>query len=105
MEEQLAFDVAEFPGGIYGAIEAVLMVVDEPVTTMSLASVLEQPVHDVEEALADLQAGYNDTARVHAAPGRRWLADVQPPRVRPGGRLRARRQQARLTQASLRRSP
>ena len=63
VEEQLAFDVADFPGGIHGAVEAVLMVVDEPVTTMALASVLEQPVSDVEAALAELEAGYAEQHR------------------------------------------
>ena len=63
VEEQLAFDVADFPGGISGAIEAVLMVVDEPVTTMALASVLEQPVADVEAALAELERGYAEQHR------------------------------------------
>ena len=62
-DQQLAFDVADFPGGIHGALEAVLMVVDEPVTTMALASVLEQPVADVEAALAELDAGYAEQHR------------------------------------------
>ena len=42
-EDQLAFDVADFPGGLHGAIEAVLMVVDEPLTPLMLAAALEQP--------------------------------------------------------------
>ena len=53
VEEQLAFDVADFPGGIHGAVEAVLMVVDEPVTELALASALEIPVPDVAAALAE----------------------------------------------------
>ncbi|MEO6144289.1 MAG: hypothetical protein ABIP19_09950, partial [Dermatophilaceae bacterium] len=31
-EGQVAFDINDFPGGARGAIEAVLMVIDEPVT-------------------------------------------------------------------------
>ena len=45
------FDVTALPGGTKSAIEAVLMVVDEPVTDMSLASALELPVEDVREHL------------------------------------------------------
>jgi segregation and condensation protein B len=103
VEEQLAFDVADFPGGIHGAVEAVLMVVDEPVTTMSLASVLEQPVTDVETALAELEAGYAEQQRGFTLRqvGGGWrmysrheYAPVVEKFVLDG-------QQARLTQASL----
>jgi segregation and condensation protein B len=103
VEEQLAFDVADFPGGIAGAIEAVLMVVDEPVTTMALASVLEQPVADVEAALAELEAGYVEQRRGFTLRqvGGGWrmysrheYAPVVEKFVLDG-------QQARLTQASL----
>ena len=102
-EEQLAFDVADFPGGIRGAVEAVLMVVDEPVTTMALASVLEQPVADVEAALAELEAGYSEQRRGFTLRqvGGGWrmysrheYAPVVEKFVLDG-------QQARLTQASL----
>ncbi len=103
VEEQLAFDVADFPGGISSAIEAVLMVVDEPVTTMALASVLEQPVADVEAALAELEAGYAEQQRGFTLRqvGGGWrmysrheYAPVVEKFVLDG-------QQARLTQASL----
>ena len=56
-EEQVAFDINDFPGGARGAIEAVLMVVDEPVTEMALASALELPVEDVVGHLHALAAG------------------------------------------------
>ncbi len=62
-DDQLAFDVADFPGGIHGALEAILMVVDEPVSSIVLATALEQPVDDVEVALAELEAGYEASAR------------------------------------------
>ncbi|MBM6403894.1 SMC-Scp complex subunit ScpB [Phycicoccus sp. CSK15P-2] len=102
-EDQLAFDVADFPGGIHGALEAVLMVVDEPVTTTSLASAVEQPVADVESALADLEAGYEEQRRGFTLRqvGGGWrmysrheYAPVVEKFVLDG-------QQARLTQASL----
>ncbi len=103
VEEQLAFDVADFPGGISGAIEAVLMVVDEPVTTMALASVLEQPVHDVEAALADLEAGYAEqhrgfTLRQVGGGWRMYSRHEYAPVVE---KFVLDGQQARLTQASL----
>ena len=46
-DEQIAFDINDFPGGARSALEAVLMVVDEPVTEVALASALELPVEDV----------------------------------------------------------
>ena len=52
--EQVAFDINDFPGGLRGAIEAVLMVVDEPVSTIDLASALEQPTEDVARAIEGL---------------------------------------------------
>src|SRR6478752_5838816 len=45
-DEQIAFDINDFPGGARSALEAVLMVVDEPVTEVALASALELPVED-----------------------------------------------------------
>lgn len=102
-EDQLAFDVADFPGGIHGALEAVLMVVDEPVTTASLASALEQPTQDVEAALADLEAGYDEqrrgfTLRQVGGGWRMYSRHEYAPVVE---RFVLDGQQARLTQASL----
>jgi segregation and condensation protein B len=62
-QEQVAFDLNDFAGGARGAIEAVLMVIDEPVTEMSLASALELPVEDVLAHLHDLAAEYDQTNR------------------------------------------
>lgn len=55
---QVAFDVGELPGGARGAIEAILMVVEEPVTDHALSSALELPVEDVRELLDDLERDY-----------------------------------------------
>ena len=86
-EEQVAFDINDFPGGARGAIEAVLMVVDEPVTEMSLASALELPVDDVVGHLHALEADYDERQpRLHPAQRRRRLAGLQPLRLRPRGR-------------------
>lgn len=55
---QVAFDVGELPGGARGAIEAVLMVVEEPVTDFALASALELPVEEIREHLEALEHDY-----------------------------------------------
>ena len=41
--DELAFDVADLPGGAAAALEAVLMVADEPVPAVQLATVLGLP--------------------------------------------------------------
>ena len=102
-EDQLAFDVADFPGGIRAALEAVLMVVDEPVSSLSLASVLEQPLADVEAALAELEEGYaaqrrGFTLRQVGGGWRMYSRHEYAPVVE---RFVLDGQQARLTQASL----
>ena len=103
VEEQLAFDVADFPGGISGAIEAVLMVVDEPVTTMALASVLEQPVADVEAALAELERGYAEQHRGFTLRqvGGGWRMYSRHEYAAVVEKFVLDGQQARLTQAAL----
>ncbi|PKW25419.1 SMC-Scp complex subunit ScpB [Phycicoccus duodecadis] len=102
-DEQLAFDVADFPGGVHAALEAVLMVVDEPVTTAALASALEQPADDVRRALAELEAGYAGqqrgfTLREVGGGWRMYSRHEYAPVVE---RFVLDGQQARLTQASL----
>ncbi|MEO5610303.1 MAG: SMC-Scp complex subunit ScpB [Ornithinibacter sp.] len=102
-DSQLAFDVADFPGGINAAIEAVLMVIDEPVPTRALASVLEQPEADVAAALADLVQGYavqqrGFTLREVGGGWRMYSRHEYAPVVE---RFVLDGQQARLTQASL----
>lgn len=52
------FDVADLPGGLPSAIEAILMVVDEPITEVALAAALEVPVDDVVAALHGLESEY-----------------------------------------------
>lgn len=61
--EQVALDVNDFPGGARSAIEAVLMVVDEPVTEIALASALELPVDDVAAHLEALALDYTRSER------------------------------------------
>ena len=52
-------DVRSLPGGARAALEAVLMVIDEPATAVGLATGLNLTVDVVESLLADLQREYN----------------------------------------------
>ena len=102
-DEQIAFDINDFPGGARSALEAVLMVIDEPVPTRALASVLEQPEADVAAALADLVQGYAEqqrgfTLREVGGGWRMYSRHEYAPVVE---RFVLDGQQARLTQASL----
>ncbi|MGL5865663.1 MAG: SMC-Scp complex subunit ScpB [Dermatophilaceae bacterium] len=101
--DQLAFDVADFPGGIPGAIEAVLMVVDEPVTTAALATALEQPVPDIDAALASLEEGYAAQHRgfMLRQVGGGWRMYSRHEYAPVVERFVLDGQQARLTQAAL----
>lgn len=105
--DELAFDVSALPGGAEAALEAVLMVADEPVPAVQLATVLGLPTRDVEDLLAGLAAEYRGLGggrprgfelrevaggwRVYSAPAH---ADVV-------GRFVLDGQAARLTQAAL----
>jgi len=51
-------DPAELPA----ALEAILFVVDEPLSAQTLAAALQQPVAAIEDALATLRAGYDERA-------------------------------------------
>ena len=101
--EQVAFDVGAFPGGARAALEAVLMVIDEPVTEMALATALELPVDDVRAVLAELEGEYaadqrGFTLRQVGGGWRMYSRSDYAPVVE---RFLLDGQQARLTQASL----
>lgn len=96
-------DVDDLPAGLRGALEAVLMVVEEPIDAASLASALRRPALDVERELQSLADEY--------ARDRRGFALLQ---VAGGWRVYSRSdyapiverflldgQRARLTQAAL----
>lgn len=105
--DELAFDVDDLPGGAVGALEAVLMVADEPIPAVQLASVLALPTARVEELLAGLAAEYRGDAggrprgfelRQAAGGWRIYSAPAYAPVV---GRFVLDGQTARLTQAAL----
>ena len=102
-QEQVAFDINDFAGGARGAIEAVLMVIDEPVTEMSLASALELPVDDVVGHLQALATDYDEgnrgfTLRAIAGGWRVYSRSEYAPVVE---KFLLDGQRAKLTQASL----
>ena len=102
-DEQIAFDINEFPGGARSALEAVLMVVDEPISEVSLASALELPVEDVRAHLQALEQEYaaeqrGFTLRSVAGGWRVYSRSDYAPVVE---KFVLDGQQAKLTQASL----
>ncbi|WP_110241255.1 SMC-Scp complex subunit ScpB [Nocardioides gilvus] len=85
------------------AIEAVLMVADEPLDAVVLASAVRHPVEDVEAALAQLAAEYAEQGRGfelrNVAGGWRYYSRDEYADVVEGFVLDGR--QSRLTQAAL----
>lgn len=102
-DDQIAFDINDFPGGARSAIEAVLMVVDEPVSELSLASALELPVEDVRAHLVALEEDYAASTRGFTlrdvAGG--WRIYSRPDYAPVVEKFVLDGQQAKLTQASL----
>ena len=89
--------------GLAASLEAILLVVDEPVAEVVLAQVLERPRHEVAAALRQLAASYDEESRGfelrQVAGGWRYYtreacAPVVERFVRDG-------QEVRLTQAAL----
>ncbi|TMQ95343.1 SMC-Scp complex subunit ScpB [Actinomadura soli] len=95
-------ELPEFPG-LRASIEAILLVVDEPVTEMTLAQLLERPRSEVAETLRELAAEYTEQGRGFdlrevAGGWRFYTRDACAPVVE---RFVTDGQQARLTQAAL----
>jgi segregation and condensation protein B len=86
-----------------GALEAILLVVDEPVTEITLAQVLEQPTERIAEMLASIAAGY--TAAGNGFELRRvaggWRLYTRPEYAPYVERFVLDGQSVRLTQAAL----
>ena len=105
--DELAFDVDDLPGGALAALEAVLMVADEPIPAVRLASVLALPTERVEGLLDELAAEYRgeNGGRVrgfelrHAGAG--WRIYSAPTFAEVVGRFVLEGQTSRLTQAAL----
>lgn len=108
--DELAFDVADLPGGALSALEAVLMVADEPIPAASLATVLALPTATVERLLAELAAEYRGAAGAGGGrprgfdlrrAGAGWRIYSAPAYAGVVGRFVLEGQTARLTQAAL----
>lgn len=63
IDDAPAFVARDLPGGLRAAVEAVLMVIDEPVAEPVLAAALEVPVPDVAAVLQQLSQGYDEEQR------------------------------------------
>ena len=102
-EVQLAFDVDAFPGGARSAIEAVLMVVDEPISDVALAATLELTIEQVREHLHALEAEYAEALRGFTLReiGGGWRVYSRPDYAPVVERFLLDGQRAKLTQASL----
>jgi segregation and condensation protein B len=107
-DEEGEFDVeVDAPGlgapSVAAALEALLLLADEPMTVMDLASAIGQPAQTVEAELRDLSQQYTDQGRGfdlrEVAGGWRYYTRAEcSPLVE---RFVLDGQQARLTQASL----
>ena len=62
-DEPAGPDFSALPSGARGAVEAVLMVVDEPLPLVTLASVLPLPLEEVEAIVRGLAADYDEQGR------------------------------------------
>ena len=82
-------------------IEAILMVVDEPVTEITLASVLQVPVDQVVYALESLVPTYEDRGFTLKAINGGWRFYSHPESASAVERFVLEGQQAKLTQAAL----
>lgn len=101
--EQLAFDVHAVPGGLPAALEAVLMVIDEPVTAATLAAAVQVPTAQVESTLHELERGYAEDHRgfaLRAVEGR-WRFYSRPTYAAVIERVLLDGQRAKLTHAAL----
>ncbi len=93
----------DLPSGVRGAVEAVLMVVEEPVTELSLASALGVPLGTICDTIAELVADYDRSGRgfeLRCVAGG-WRVYSRPEYTGAVERFMLDGQTARLTQAAL----
>ncbi|UCN16503.1 SMC-Scp complex subunit ScpB [Cellulomonas iranensis] len=100
-------DVDTLPGGALAALEAVLMVADEPIPAVRLAAALALPTARVDELLAELAAEYRGEHGGRPRgfelrqAGEGWRIYSDPAYGDVVGRFVVDGQTARLTQAAL----
>jgi segregation and condensation protein B len=83
------------------SIEAILMVVDEPLTEIILAQVLERPIEEIEIALASLEGSYEDRGFSLRKINGGWRFYSNPNYSAVVEKFVLDGQQSRLTQAAL----
>ena len=83
------------------SIEAILMVVDEPVSEVTLAQVLERTVDEIEAALGNLTISYEDRGFTLKKIGGGWRFYSHPVCSAVVEKFVLDGQQSRLTQAAL----
>ncbi len=93
----------DLAGELSGPVEALLLMADEPLSTLHLAQVLEVPTEVVEQTLHELRDFYDRTGRGfelrHLAGG--WRYWTRPEHADVIGRAVLQGQSARLSQAAL----
>ena len=89
------------PASLARSIEAILMVVDEPVTELTLASVLQVTVDQVVDALEALVPSYEDRGFSLKAINGGWRFYSHPDSAAVVEKFVLDGQQSRLTQAAL----
>jgi segregation and condensation protein B len=102
-DERIDLTATDAQPSVRAALEAVLLVVDEPVTDMVLAQIVEHPTEQVVVALEELSAEYTEQGRGfdlrRAAGG--WRLYTREEYAAYVERFITDGQQARLTQAAL----
>jgi segregation and condensation protein B len=86
---------------LHRSIEAILMVVDEPVSETTLATILEQTVEEVEKALSELVGSYEGRGFELKKINGGWRFYSHPDQSSVVERFVLDGQQSRLTQAAL----
>lgn len=105
--DEPAPDLTDLPGGALAALEAVLMVADEPIPAVRLATVLDLPVPEVVDLLRTLAEEYRGEHGGRPRgfelrqAGEGWRIYSAPAYHQVVGRFVLDGQTARLTQAAL----
>lgn len=101
--EEVPFNVHDLPGGARSAIEAVLMVVDQPITAEELATALELTIDEVTALIGGLEREYAEQQRGFALRciNDGWRVYSRPELAPAVEKFLLDGRQSRLTQASL----
>ena len=88
-------------GELHRSIEAILMVVDEPVTETTLAQILERPIEEIDRALTELVVSYEGRGFELKKINGGWRFYSHPEFASVVEKFVLDGQQSRLTQAAL----